>query len=81
MNMSHAAVRLEDISFYLNDSYLEGFYFPKDSTTTEIKFTTIEILSKNLYEREGLPFEVGYDIVMKQAAKDLLPKTILLAFC
>jgi tetratricopeptide (TPR) repeat protein len=73
MNMSHSALRLDDMSTYINEAYLSGLYHEVDSNTTDVQFTNIKIISKNLYERDNLPFEVGFDLVMKQAVEDLLP--------
>jgi Tfp pilus assembly protein PilF len=74
MNLSDAPLRLDDISTFINDAFTEGFYSKVDSLTTQIQFTRINIKAKNLKEREDLPFELAYQIVMKEAADSLLPK-------
>lgn len=74
MNLSDAPLRLDDISTFIDDAFTEGFYSKVDSLTTQIQFTRINIKAKNLKEREDLPFEMAYQIVMKEAADTLLPK-------
>ncbi|MFH1050784.1 MAG: hypothetical protein V1779_07620 [bacterium] len=74
MNLSDAPMRLDDISNYIDGAFGYSFYHQVDSVTTDIKFTGIIIKAKNLKEREDLPFELAYQIVMKEAADTLLPK-------
>ena len=74
MNISTNTERLEDISMFIDNSITTAAFFPEDSTNTVIKFTKINILSKNLKQREDLPFELAYQIFMKEACENLLPK-------
>ncbi|MFC2130763.1 tetratricopeptide repeat protein [Bacteroidota bacterium] len=76
LNLSNSTYRLEDISYIINDSFTAAFYSPVDSINTTIKFTTINIISKNLREREDLPFEVAYQIVMREAADSISPTNL-----
>jgi tetratricopeptide (TPR) repeat protein len=74
LNLSSTTGRLNDISNFINNAYSAGFYKLREDSTTGIEFTKINILSKNLKERDDLPFELAYQIMMKEASEGLLPK-------
>ena len=74
LNLSSTTGRLNDISNFINNAYYAGFYKLQEDSTTTIEFTKINILSKNLKERDDLPFELAFQIMMKEASEGLLPK-------
>ncbi len=74
LNLSDKAGLLEDISKFIYRAYNSGCYNPIDSNNYETSFTKIKIKSKNLSERQDLPFEVAFDLVINKAVKGILPE-------
>lgn len=74
MNLSENTTMLNNMSKLLNDMYKTSFYSKIDSVTTKIRFTDFEILGKNLKQREDLTLPFAYQLLMREAAKGLLPK-------
>ncbi len=74
MNLSENTTMLNNLSKLMDEMYKRSFYSELDSVTTKIRFTDFEILGKNLKAREDLPLPFAYQLIMREAAKDLLPK-------
>jgi hypothetical protein len=71
-NISESDFKVKEISNLLFEFYKNSFYFLRDSTIT-IQFTTSMITSPVKRPNKDLPFDMAYQSVMQEAAKDILP--------
>ncbi|TAL68675.1 MAG: hypothetical protein EPN82_10380 [Bacteroidetes bacterium] len=72
INLTESNLKSKEMSHLLFDFFKKSFYFQKDSMHT-IQFTTSMITSTVKRPNKDLPFDMAYQSVMQEAAKDILP--------